>query len=283
MIKILVDSSSDITINEARELGIEMIPIEILIDGEIYQDGVNLSHEEFFKKLIESATFPQTSQITEFRFNEKYAELTKDGDSVIFICLSSKLSGSYNQALKASKNFNNVYVVDSLNACVGERILIDYAISLVQQGLEFNDVIKKLENKKKYIKVLALLGTLKYLKKGGRISPLVAFAGTMLNIKPVVALEKGEVKLVGKAMGSKHGRNLLNSLITKSNGVDFEMPFVTGYSDFDTTLLDKYIEDSKNLWGEDVNEVPKYMIGSTIGTHVGPGAIVVAFFEKENM
>jgi len=283
MIKILVDSSSDITINEARELGIEMIPIEILIDGEIYQDGVNLSHEEFLKKLIESATFPQTSQITEFRFNEKYAELTKDGDSVIFICLSSKLSGSYNQALKASKKFNNVYVVDSLNACVGERILIDYAISLVQQGLEFNDVIKKLENKKKYIKVLALLGTLKYLKKGGRISPLVAFAGTMLNIKPVVAIEKGEVKLVGKAMGSKHGRNLLNSLITKSNGVDFEMPFVTGYSDFDTTLLDKYIEDSKNLWGEDVNEVPKCIIGSTIGTHIGPGAIAVAFFEKENM
>lgn len=283
MIKILVDSSSDITINEASELGIEMIPMEILIDGETYQDGVNLSHEEFFKKLIESASFPQTSQITEFRFNEKYAELTKDGDSVIFICLSSKLSGSYNQALKASKNFNNVYVVDSLNACVGERILIDYAISLVQQGLEFNDVIKKLENKKKYIKVLALLGTLKYLKKGGRISPLVAFAGTMLNIKPVVAIEKGEVKLVGKAMGSKHGSNLLNYLITKSNGVDFEMPFVTGYSDFDTTLLDKYIEDSKNLWGEDVNEVPKYMIGSTIGTHIGPGAIAVAFFEKENM
>lgn len=280
MIKILVDSASDIDLGEANQLGIELIPMEILIDGVTYNDGVNLRHKEFFEKLIESAEFPRTSQITDFRYEEKFSELTKNGDSLIVICLSSKLSGTYNQAVKASKNFDNVFVVDSLNACVGERILTEYAISLIKQNLTVNEIVERLNEKKKHIKVLALLGTLKYLKKGGRISAFVAFAGTVLNIKPVISVEKGELKLVGKAIGSKKGNNLLNELITKSNGIDFDMPYVTGYSDFDTFLLDKYIEDSKHLWGEHTNTIPKHMIGSTIGTHIGPGAIAVAFFEK---
>ncbi|MGN1212833.1 MAG: DegV family protein [Christensenellales bacterium] len=280
MIKLLVDSASDIDLEESKKIGVELIPMEILIEDVSYYDGVNLSHKEFFEKLIESTKFPQTSQINEMRYTQKLEEMTKNGDTVIVICLSSKLSGTYNQAVKASKNFEDVFVVDSMNACIGERILVQYATRLVLQGLSAKQIVDKLEEKKSKIKVLALLGTLKYLKKGGRISPLVAFAGTMLNIKPVVAIENGEVKLVGKALGSKNGNNLLNELIKKSSGIDFDMPYATGYSDFDTTLLDKYINDSKHLLGDRVDQTPKYMIGSTIGTHIGPGAIAVAFFEK---
>ena len=128
--------------------------------------------------------------------------------------------------------------------------------------------------------MLALLDTLKYLKKGGRISPLVAFAGTMLNIKPVIAVENGEIKLAGKAIGSKKGNNLLTELIAKSNGIDFDMPYTTAYSNFDTFVLDKNIEDSSHLWKNNTTSIPKHMIGSTIGTHIGTGAIGVAFFEK---
>lgn len=282
MIKILVDSASDIDADEAKELGIDLIPIEILIDGVSYYDGVNLSHVEFFKKLETCQTFPQTSQITEFRYHEKFEEMTKNGDSVIAICLSSKLSGTYTQAVNASKDFKNVYVVDSLNACVGERLLTEYAIRLVKENMTVKEIVELLEKKKKNIKVFALLGTLEYLKKGGRISSLTAFAGTMLNIKPILAVIDGELKLVGKGVGLKKGARLLNILITDTNGIDFDMPYVGGFSDFDTVALEKYLEDSKQIWGDTTKTISKKMLGSTIGTHIGPGTIAVSFFEKDN-
>lgn len=130
---------------------------------------------------------------------------------------------------------------------------------------------------------MAVLGTLKYLKKGGRISSLVAFAGEMLSIKPVVSVVNGEVKLVGKAMGSKKGNNLLTQLVEKSGGIDFSMPYALAYSGLSSEYLNKYLKDSKPLWEEYIDKIeniPSYMIGSTIGTHVGPGAVAVAFFAK---
>lgn len=279
-IKLLVDSSCDIEQEEANSMGIDMIPMEIMIDGEVYFDGVNLSHVEFFKKLEQSTDFPKTSQITKFRYEEKFVEMTKNGDSVIAICLSSKLSGSYNQAVDASKQFANVYVVDSLNASVGERILINYAMELIDKNLMPNEIVDLLNEKKTKIKVFAALATLKYLKKGGRISPLVAMAGTMLNIKPIIMVDEGEIKMAGKAIGSRKGNIFLNELIGKTAGIDFGMPYSTAFTGAETTLLDKYIEDSKNIWQKSAGTVPRHMIGSTVGTHVDPGVVAVAFFEK---
>lgn len=282
MIKILVDSASDIDLEEAKQLGIEFIPMEIMIDGTTYYDGVNLSHTEFFEKLIKTSEFPKTSQITEFRYTEKFEELTKDGDSLIVICMSSRLSGTYSQAVEASKKFKNVYVVDSYNACVGERILTMQAIRLAKQGLSPEEIVENLNKNKTRIKLYAVIDTLKYLKMGGRISPLVAFAGTMLNIKPLIAVDDGEIKLVGKALGSKKATHLLTELMTKTKGIDFEMPFSAGYSDFSTEPVKKYIQDNSELWGEHISEVEYHMLGSTIGTHIGTGAITVAYFEKES-
>lgn len=280
MIKILVDSASDIDLEESQKMGIEFLPIEIMIDGTSYYDGVNLSHPDFFLKLTQCSDFPRTSQITEFRYAEKFEELTKNGDSLIAICLSSKLSGTYEQAVKASKNFKNVYVVDSLNACGGERILTEYAIRLVQKGLPAEEIVKKLNEDKMKIKLYAVIDTLKYLKKGGRISPLVAFAGTMLNIKPIISVDGGEIKLVGKALGSKKSASLLTDFVKKTKGIDFDYPFVIGYSNFTTNAAERYVQDNKELFGDHLSEVRYRMLGSTIGTHIGTGAIAVTFFEK---
>lgn len=281
MVKILVDSSSDFDENEAKEYGIEMVPMEITFGETTYLDGVNLSHKEFFEKLIESAELPKTSQINEFRFNEAFDKLTKNGDEVVAIVLSSKLSNTYNSAVKASKKFGGkVFVVDSLNACIGERVLIQYAVKLAKQNKSAKEIAEELNKKKQNIKVLAVLGTLKYLRKGGRISSIAAFTGELLSIKPVVAVINGEVKLVGKAIGSKKGNNLLNQEISKCGGVDFNMPYCVAYSGLSDSLLQKYITDNANIWQHETNEIPTYMIGSTIGTHVGPDAIAVAFFKK---
>lgn len=140
------------------------------------------------------------------------------------------------------------------------------------------EIAAELEVAKTRICLMAVLNTLEYLKKGGRISAAVAFAGSMLSIKPVVAVEGGEVKLVGKALGSKKGNNLLSSLVEKKGGIDFDMPYGVVCSGLDDTMLKKYVADSAHLWAEHTENIPSYVIGSTIGTHIGPGAIGVAFF-----
>lgn len=282
MVKILVDSASDIDLEEAEKLGISLLPMEVRFGDEEFLDGVNLSHKKFFEKLVESVELPKTSQINEFRFEESFRKLTENGDEVVAIVISSKLSGTYNCAKKASEAFaGKVEVVDSLNACIGERILIQYALRLAKDGkMSAKEIAKELDDKKGKIQVLALLDTLKYLKKGGRISSVVAFAGELLSIKPVVSVVKGEVKLVGKAMGSKKGNNLLMQLVDRCGGIDFGMPYALGYSGLSDEYLKKYLKDSEILWKDKTENVPSYMIGSTIGTHVGPGAIAVAFFAK---
>ena len=282
MIKILVDSACDLEQSDAQALGVSLLPLQIRFGEEEFLDGVTLSHRAFFEKLIETNTLPQTSQINEYRFEEAFSELTADGSEVVAITLSSKLSGTHACAVKAAEKFHGkVYVVDSLNACIGERILLEYAVRLVKGGrLGAAEIAAELDEKKGKIQLLAVLDTLQYLRKGGRISSVTAIAGEMLSIKPVISVVRGEVKLVGKAMGSKKGNNLLTKLVSDCGGIDFTMPYVLGYSGLSDEFLQKYIRDSEALWKEHTDHVPYYLIGSTIGTHVGPGAIAVAFFAK---
>lgn len=279
MIKIIVDSASDFEKSEAEELGIYVIPLKVRFGDKEYSDGVDLTHKEFFEKLIESTDLPQTSQINEYAWEESFKELTADGSDVIAITISSKLSGTYSCAVKAAKKFaGKVHIVDSREACIGERILVQYAVKLLKQGKDVGEIVKELDEKKTKIQLLAVLGTLKYLRKGGRISSVAAIAGEMLSIKPVISIVKGEIKLLGKAMGSKKSNNLLNQLVEKCGGIDFDMPYALAYSGLSDDYLQKYLNDSEHLWKGKTDHIPAYMIGSTIGTHVGPNAIAVAFF-----
>ncbi|MDE7264901.1 MAG: DegV family protein [Clostridia bacterium] len=282
MIKIIVDSASDVEKNEADELGIALISMKVRFGDAEYSDGVNLTHRDFFEKLIESAELPQTSQINEFDWEESFKTLASDGSDVIAITISSKLSGTYSCAVKAAKKFGGrVRVVDSIEASLGERILLQYAIKLVGEGkLTADEIVNELNDKKNKIQLLAVLDTLKYLRKGGRISSVAAIAGEMLSIKPVISVVKGEIKLLGKAMGSKKSNNLLNQLVSKCGGIDFDMPYALAYSGLSDGYLQKYLKDSEYLWKGNTNSVPEYGIGSTIGTHIGPNAIAVAFFSK---
>lgn len=279
-VKILIDSASDINLQEANEMGVELAPIEVRFGEDVYADGVDLLPEQFYDKLIESAELPKTSQINSFTFGERYKKLVDEGYDVVVITISSKLSGTYRSAVTAAKNYKDkVFVVDSLNASIGERLLCLYALELIEKGFAAKEVARKLDTAKGKINLLALLDTLLYLKKGGRISAVTAIAGQMLSIKPVIGVIGGEVKLVGKAMGSKKGNNLLNTLVQKK-GIDFDMPYGAIYSGTDDSLLKKYIRDSEHIWKDKTDAIPMHMIGCTVGTHIGPGGIGVAFFEK---
>ncbi len=280
-VKIVIDSASDIDLPEAEKLGVELVPMTIRFEDGEYSDGVDLTRVQFFEKLIENTELPHTSQINPFRFEEAFKRMTDGGDDVICITISSKLSGTYKSALEAAEKFGgSVRVVDSLNASTGERLLCLYALRLIGSGLSADQIAAELDGAKQRITVLAVLDTLAYLKKGGRISSLTAFAGEMLSIKPVIGVIGGEVKLVGKAIGSKKSGNLLTKLV-KEKGVDFSMPYGVMWSGADDSLLKKYIEDSRALWEAETDSLPAYMIGSTIGTHIGPGAIGVAFFAAD--
>ena len=173
MIKLMADSACDLEQTEADALGIALMPLSIRFGSEEYWDGVTLSHREFFEKLIETDEIPQTSQISDYRFEEAFASLTADGSEVIAVTLSSKLSGTHACAVRAAKKFpGKVYVVDSMNACLGERILVDYALRLIREGnLSAPEIAAELDEKKNKIQLLAVLDTLKFLRKGDRISP----------------------------------------------------------------------------------------------------------------
>jgi DegV family protein with EDD domain len=142
------------------------------------------------------------------------------------------------------------------------------------------DIASRLEEELARMRVIALLDTLEYLKRGGRISKTAAFAGSLLNIKPVACIRDGEIKLLGKARGSKMGNNLLVQEIEKAGGVDFQKPLLLGYTGEGNELLERYIEDSAHLWRDSTSSLAQTPIGSVIGTHAGPGAIAVAFFKK---
>ena len=142
------------------------------------------------------------------------------------------------------------------------------------------EIAKLLEEEKKKIVIVALVDTLEYLKKGGRVSKTVAFAGTVLNIKPVLSVIDGQIHMLGKARGSKMGNNLLVQEIDKAGGIDFSKPVLLGYSGISNALMEKYIEDSRHIWEGNMPQVRYTTIGSVIGTHAGPGAVAVAFFKN---
>ena len=281
--KIIIDSAADINAAEAAVLGITMLPMIVTVDGRDYRDGIDLLPEQFYEKLIESDTLPKTSQVTPYRFAEAIAPLLERGHDVIILTVSSKLSGTYSAAVQAARGHGErVCVVDTRSVCIGERLLCQYALSLLSAHptLRAQELADRLEAIKSRINVMAMLNTLEYLKKGGRISSAVAFAGELIGLKPVIAIADGEVALVGKARGSKNGSNLLTSLIDRQGGIDFSKPFGAVYSGTDRSLLDKYLQDHAHIWQEKTDRVPTYLLGGTVGTHIGPGAIGVAFFSK---
>ena len=283
-IKFLIDSASDVLPEEAEALGVIHVPMSVRFGDSEYLDTINLTHREFYEKLIESDTLPATSQIPPAVFTNLFEKATANGDTVIAITISSGLSGTYQSACLAASAFGNrVRVIDSLSVCVGERILLEYGLRLADEGKSTDEIVDILNDKKGHIRVLALLDTLEYLKKGGRISAAAALAGGVLGIKPVITVDGGKVALVGKARGSRQGNNLLRELVSKVGGIDFTMPYALAYSGLSDSLLQKYIADSPELLEGVPEPLPIYTVGCAIGTHAGPGAVAVAFFEKESL
>lgn len=276
-VRIITDSTADVTPEvDSRLL---RVPLTVNFGEEEYIDGVTITNVEFYEKLVESGVLPHTSQATPAAFAQVFAEIAQAGESAVVITLASRLSGTYQSAVMAAQDYENIFVVDSGTVAIGSGILAELALRMVDAGMSAQAIAQALEEEKKKIRVVALLDTLEYLKRGGRISKTVAFAGGLLNIKPVVALQDGEIQMLGKARGSRQGNNLLVTQIQEAGGVDFAKPVLLGYTGLSDALLQKYIADSTQLWRDGVDALRFTLIGSVIGTHAGPGAVAVAFFK----
>lgn len=278
-VRIIVDSAADLAEGVSEKLTI--LPMTLRFGDTEYIDGVTITNKEFYEKLIEGDEFPTTSQITPLAFEKAFKDALAQGEDVVVITVSSKLSGTYQSACIAKEEVGgNIYVVDSLSVAIGEGILAELAVRLAEEGKCAQEIAAILTEKRGDIRLVAMLNTLEYLKKGGRISKTVAFAGELLSIKPVAGVKDGEVVLLGKARGSKQANNLLVKEIESAGGVDFSMPLLLGYTGLEDSLLRKYTQDSSALWEGQDGKLRFTSIGSIIGTHVGPGAVAVAFFKK---
>lgn len=224
---------------------------------------------------------PTTSQVTPAAFQKVFQEVADAGDTAVVVTISGKLSGTYQSAMIAREGYEEkIFIVDSENVCVGERALAMRGLALIQEGMSAEETAAVLDREKHQIRLIALLDTLEYLQKGGRISKTVAIAGSLLSIKPVIALENGEVSLIGKARGFKKGNTLLREMIEKTNGIDFKRPCYFAYSGLSDEAMKKFVGDNEDLWKEGDKVPAVTTIGTVIGTHAGPGAIAIAFFEK---
>lgn len=278
-IRFVIDSASDVLPQEGQALGVKVLPMQITFGEETFADAVNLSHKDFFEKLASTDVLPTTSQVPPAMFEEAFRELVDQGHQVVCITLSSGLSGTYQSAMIAASDFEDqVFVVDSMNATIGQRILLQLGLQLEQQGMAAAEIAEELIRQRENIRLVAMVDTLEYLKKGGRVSAAAALAGGLLGIKPAIEVKDGKVITAGTARGNKKANSLLESLAENYGGVNTDMPVAFVYA-YDKTLLEQWVGQCPQVWPCD-EPLPAYSLGGTIGTHTGPGAYGVAFFQK---
>ena len=277
-VQIIVDSTVDMP--ERMKDRFRIVPLTVHLGAEEFIDGVTIDKHRFYERLVESDELPTTSQASPAAFDAIFSDVASVGDSAVVVTLASKFSGTYQSACIAAAEYDNIYVVDSKSAAIGSGILAEYALECADKGMDAKTIAETLEKKRDEICLIALLDTLEYLKKGGRISKTVAFAGGLLNIKPVITVVDGEIQVIGKARGSKQGNNLLVQKIHESGGIDFDEPIILGYSGLSDSHLKKYVEDSRDIWQDKADSLDSTPICSVIGTHTGPGVVAVAFFKK---
>ena len=277
MIRILVDSSSDILANDYPEKVCSVIPLKVNFDGEEYFDGVNLDRNEFYEKLTGSQVFPKTSQPSPQAFLEMFEEAKEAGDEVIAVLLSSKISGTYQNALlaKSMADYEKIYVVDSLSASYGIQFLVNEAFKLIDEGMEAAQIVERIEELKKRIQIYISVETLEYLYRGGRLSKASAAIGELAKVKPIITLKEGEVKVIGKTLGKLKVMSMMAKMAAE-DGIDENYPMVMGYTS-GMENCDKLAEKSLSLG---IKEDKRIQIGPTIGSHVGPGTFGFIFIKQ---
>lgn len=280
-VQIIVDSTADFSAKEIEKRQITCIPMTITFGNEQYIDGVDLTKEEFFVKLMNEKEFPKTSQPSPAKFAECFEEAKENGDDVVAILVSGALSGTVQSATIAKDiaEHEGVHIVDSNTVTLGIRLLVDHAVRMRDQGKSAAEIVERLEELKGRVRIYAGLDTLEYLQKGGRISKTAASLGRLAGIKPIITIdEEGKVAVCGKQRGNK---NVFRQIIKY---IDAEMP------DENYSVYFLYSADKKNCIsfiqtlqknGMDFGKIKTREIGPTVGSHIGPGGFGIVYVANE--
>ncbi len=276
-VRIITDSTSDITPKEAYDLGISVAPLKVIFDGEEYHDNIDITNEVFYEKLAAAKVLPTTAQPAVSDFISLYESAPEE--EIVVITLASALSGTMQCATIAAESVPNkkIYIVDSETATLSLNILVRRAIQLRDQGLSGIEIAVKLDEEKKDIILLAAVDTLSYLQKGGRLSKAAAIAGGLLGIKPIITIREGAIEVIGKERGNMKAHKFIREIGLGLGTPDFSRPCALGY-----TAKGNNMEALREVLGKDFcpEDIVIDSIGSTIGTHVGPGASAIAYFRK---
>lgn len=277
MVKILLDSASDVRAGETNHD--YLISIRINFDGEDFRDGVDIDSDTFYKKLVSDGVFPSTSQPSPIEFEEVFSKVKQNGDELVYLAVSSKLSGTYQCAMLAKENvgYDGIYIVDTLNATHAIELLAQHAKELVKKGLTASEIARECQKLSARLRVVAGVDTLEYLRRGGRLSNVSAAVGEVVKLKPVVSVNgEGKVESIGKCLGRAKAIKFVSDWTAK-NQPDESFPIWSLYTYGEENCV--ALEASLKAQGITVNE--RKQIGPTIGTHCGPGVYGVVFVAKE--
>lgn len=279
-IRILTDSTSDILPQEAQERGMMVVPLRVTFGEESFQDNVDITHKEFYEKLAGVENLPTTSQPTPEDFLAHFEQVKEQGDTLICILLSGALSGTVQSAQIAKEicGYKEIYVVDSKQAVIGMRTLVDLACVLIEEGKSAQEIVAELESARDRVRLYAMVDTLEYLHKGGRLSSSVAVVGTLLKVKPIITLKDGALEVVGKGMGTKDGLKKMMGLVGEELHSDPRLPVYFGYT-YGDGPCGQFREQASEKYG--LTNTQTHSVGAVIGAHVGPGATVITYLEQE--
>ena len=276
MIRLIIDSTADLTAQEIEDLGVTVIPMKVCVDDKEYLAGVTLQNEEFFELLKKCKTLPHTTQINQDEYQSIIKPFLDKGEDVFVMSLSSGLSGSFNSLRLASEELNSAHleIFDTQNVTLGFKVLVFEALKLIKSGVSLHELKAKMEELKQKCRLIAVVDNVKYLIKGGRLSLVAGIAVTALNIKPIVTIKNGKVVVLSKGIGYNHA---IKNLIKNLSNIDLEKFICIGHSN-DLTRFEQFkkeIEKALNIKCEGCTG-----IGPIIGTHTGPGCVAIAYLEK---
>ncbi|SKC75545.1 DegV family protein [Maledivibacter halophilus] len=275
-IKIITDSVADIPKEIVNKLGIKVLPLTVNFEDGSFKDGIDITKEEFYEKLSRCKKLPTTSQISPGDFIEVFRPLVDDGDYIIAILMSSKLSGTYNSAI-AAKDYlkgKNITIIDSKLVTFPQGLLVVEAARMVLKGYGETEIIDKVLYMRENMKCKFIIDDIEYLKKGGRLTPSQALIGKLLNIKPILTMNNGSLIYEDKVRGKKKAIKWVINWIRKNNYNLKETTVGLFHSDNYEFLMDLREEVVKN---NDINEIIESKTGAVVGTHAGPGCIAIAF------
>ncbi|MCL2540595.1 MAG: DegV family protein [Firmicutes bacterium] len=278
-IRIITDSASDLPISLQKELGITIMQVPVFIEEKEYVNDGSAGYKDFYTTIAKLSAPPKTAQINPYRMEEEFKHWLGKSNEIIGMFMSSELSGTHQSALMARNMLDGqqIYIVDTKNITVGLGLLVLEAVRLRDAGMTARDIYERLSELKNRVKLFAVVDTLKYLKMGGRISGTAALIGTMLNIKPLVQVFEGKVLPLAKAKGYSKAVQEIFGFIEK-HPIDTALGAVIAHSD----ALDGaqgFARQVKARYDVEIKGI--HELGPALGSHVGPGGIGIAYFEKK--